>query len=179
MKNLILILIAAFLVSCGANSSKSDYAKTIGDYLQTDKHGSKYDLKFKVIELAEQGTITAADSVAYLTDEFRKDKQLIISRVELAKKMSQDILAKTKRQNDIDKYNADIVRMDTRIDSLKNLPPDNLQGYDIMDSDKILAKIIRCKYSVVPPGVGTTVEETFDFYLSPDGTKCYGKTRAK
>jgi len=113
-----------------------------------------------------------------LTDEFRKDKELIVKRVALAKKMTEELLSKTKRQNDIDKYNSDIVVMDNRIDSLRNLPPDNLNGYDSKNPNDVLALIIRCKYSVVPPG-GTTVEETFDFYLSPDGSKCYGKTRAK
>jgi len=66
MKNVIYLLIALFMVSCGSNSN-SKYEQTIGDYLQTDKGGSKYDLKFKVIELNEQGTITVADSIAYLT----------------------------------------------------------------------------------------------------------------
>ncbi len=177
MKNFIYVLIAIFMVSCGSNSN-SKYEKTIGDYLQTDKRGSKYDLKFKVIELNEQGTITVADSIAYLTDEFRKDKELIVKRVELAKKMTGTLLEKEKKQSEIDKYNADIAVMDNRIDSLRNLPPDNLNGYDQRNADDILAVIMRCKYSVVPPG-GTTVEETFDFYLSPDGNKCYSKKRAK
>lgn len=175
MKNLLYVLIAVFMVSCG---SSTDYGKTIGDYLQTDKNGSKYDLKFKVIELNEQGKITVADSIAYLTDEFRKDKQLIIDRIELAKKMSEDLLAREKKQGSIDKYNADIATMNHRIDSLKNLTPDNLNVYDSKNPNDVLGVIVRCKYSVVPPG-GTTVEETFDFYLSPDGSKCYGKTRAK
>jgi hypothetical protein len=166
------------MVSCGANGTKSKIEKTIGDYLQTDKNGSKYDLKFKVIELNEHGTITVADSIAYLSDEFKKDKQLIVNRIELAKKMSEDILAKTKRQSDIEKYNVDIATMNFRIDSLKNLIPNNLNGYDSKNPDEILALIIQCKYSVFPTG-GTTVEETFDFYLSPDGSRCYAKTRAK
>ena len=178
MKNAIYLLIAVFMVSCGSNGTKSNYEQTIGDYLQTDKRGSKYDLKFKVVELREQGVITVADSIAHLTDEFRKDKQLIIRRVELAKKMTEELMAKTKRQSDIDKYNADIAVMTNRIDSLKNLTPDNLNGYDSRNANDVLALIIRCKYSVVPPN-GTAVEETFDFYLSPDGGKCYGKTRAK
>lgn len=177
MKNFIYVLIAIFMVSCGSNSN-SKYEKTIGDYLQTDKKGSKYDLKFKVIELTEQGKITVADSIAYLTDEFRKDKELIVKRVELAKKMTGELLSREKKQSEIDKYNADIAVMDNRIDSLRNLPPDNLNGYDKRNADDILAVIMRCKYSIVPPG-GTTVEETFDFYLSPDGNKCYGKKRAK
>ena len=166
------------MVSCGAYGTKSKIEKTIGDYLQTDKNGSKYDFKFKVIELNEHGTISVADSIDYLSEEFMKDKQLIINRIELAKKISEDLLAKTKRQSDIDKYNSDIATMNFRIDSLKNLTPNNLNGYDNKNPEDILALIIRCKYSVVPSG-GTTVEETFDFYLSPDGSICYGKTRAK
>lgn len=126
----------------------------------------------------EQGTITVADSIAYLTDEFRKDKELIVKRVELAKKMTEELRSKTKKQTEIDQYNADIIVMDNRVDSLRNLPPDNLNGYDNRNANDVLALIIRCKYSIVPPR-GTTVEETFDFYLSPDGGKCFGKTRVK
>ena len=178
MKNVIYFLISVFLISCGSNATKTDYAQTIGDYLQTDKKGSKYDLKFKLVELNEHGTITVADSIAYLTDEFRKDKQLIISRIELAKEMTEDLKAKTKKKSELDKYLDNIAEMNNRIDSLKNLAPDNLQGYDSRNTNDVLAVIVRCKYSVAPPG-GVTVEETFDFYLSPDGSKCYGKTRAK
>ncbi len=89
---------------------------------------TKENLNFKIVELNEQGNVTVADSITYLTDEFRKDKQLIIDRVSLAKKMSEELLAKTKKQSDIDKYNADIAVMNARIDSLKNLVPDNLRG---------------------------------------------------
>jgi len=178
MKNVAYLLIAILMVSCGSNGTQSKYEQTIGDYLQTDKRGSKHDLKFKVIELNEQGTITVADSIAYLTDEFRKDKELIVKRVELAKKMTEELRSKTKKQTEIDQYNADIIVMDNRVDSLRNLPPDNLNGYDNRNANDVLALIIRCKYSIVPPR-GTTVEETFDFYLSPDGGKCFGKTRVK
>ena len=125
------------------------------------------------MELTEQGTVTVADSIDYLTDEFRKDKDLIIKRVELAKKMSEDLLAKAKKQSDIDKYNADIATINAGVDSLKNLVPDNLKGYDNRNANEELAKIVRCKYSVQV--AGNAVEETFDFYLSPDGSKCYGK----
>jgi hypothetical protein len=98
MKNVTYLLVALFMVSCGSNGKQSKYGQTIGTYLQTDKRGSKYDLKFKVIELNEQGTITVADSIAYLTDEFRKDNELIVRRVELAKKMTETLLAKEKNK---------------------------------------------------------------------------------
>ncbi|MFA7136452.1 MAG: hypothetical protein WC125_11430 [Bacteroidales bacterium] len=177
MKNAIYLFIAVLMVSCGgSNSSKSNYEKTITDYLLKGSD-TKENLNFKIVEMNEHGTVIVADSITYLTDEFRKDKQLIIDRVSLAKKMSEELLAKTKKQSDIDKYNADIAVMNVRIDSLKNLAPDNLRGYDNRNASDVLAKIVRCKYSIQL--AGTLVEETFDFYLSPDGSKCYGKTRAK
>lgn len=173
MKNVIYLFIAVLMVSCGgSNSSKSNYEKTITDYLLKGSD-TKENLNFKIVEMNEHGTVIVADSITYLTDEFRKDKQLIIDRVSLAKKMSEELLAKTKKQSDIDKYNADIAVMNVRIDSLKNLAPDNLRGYESRNANDVLAIIVRCKYSVQLSG--TPKEETFDFYLSPDGSKCYGK----
>lgn len=174
MKNLIYVVIAMLMVACGSNSS-SNYEKAISESLLKGSSASDVNLKF--IEVKEVGKVTVVDSIAYLTDEFRKDKQLIIDRVELAKKMSEDLLSKTKKQNEIDKYNADIAVMNNRIDSLKNLTPDNLQGYDSRNTNDVLSIIVRSKYSVNLGG--KTVEETFDFYLSPDGNKCYGKKRAE
>lgn len=164
------------MVSCGSNPN-SVYEETISKQLLRGSD-TKENLNFKIVELTKQGTITAADSIAYLTDEFRKDQQLFINRLELAIKMSEKLQGNTKRQNEIEKYSADIATMNRQIDSLKNVAPDNLNGYDSKNPDDVLALIIRCKYSLVPPG-GTTVEETFDFYLSPDGTQYCGKTRAK
>ncbi|NDV67072.1 hypothetical protein [Bacteroides sp. 224] len=177
MKNVIYLLIAVFLVSCGSNSSKNNYEETITSYLLKGSD-TKENLNFKIVEINEYGTVTVADSIAYLTDEFRKEKELIIKRVELAKKMSETLLTKAKKQSDIDKYNTDIAEISNTIDSLKNLTPDNLRGYDSRNANDVLAVIVRCKYSLVPPG-RTAIEETFDFYLSPDGSKCYGKKKAK
>jgi hypothetical protein len=170
MKNVIYLFIAIFLVACGGSGTNNIYEKTIREHLIK---GKSNDLNFKVVEMTEQGKVTVADSISYLTDEFRKDKQLIVNRVELAKKMTEELLSKTKRQNEIDNYNADIVVMNNRIDSLKTLIPDNLQDYNKRNANDVLATIVRCKYSVQL--AGRTVEETFDFYLSPDGSKCYGK----
>ena len=52
-------------------------------------------------------------------------------------------------------------------------PWDFFNDYEVDIPDEELAKIVRCKYSVQV--AGNTVEETFDFYISPDGNKCYGK----
>lgn len=178
MKNLLYAAFVVLLISCGSNA-KNDYEKTIADYVQTDKRGTKYDLQFKVIELSELRNITVADSIAYLTDEFRKNKQLIISRVELARKMTEKLQSKETTKHNHEKYVADIAVMDARIDSLKNLVPDNLQGYDSRNATDILGKVVRCKYSILIPNGSVRAEETFDFTLSPDGKRCYSKTRAK
>jgi len=102
MKNVIYLLIAVFMVSCGSNSSKNNYEETITGYLLKGSD-TKENLNFKILEMNEHGTVTVADSIAYLTDEFRKDKEVVIKRVELAKKMSETLLAKAKKQSDIDK----------------------------------------------------------------------------
>lgn len=178
MEKWLYVFISLAVVSCSSGGIKTDYKKTIADYVQTDKKGTKYDLKFKILELEESGTITVADSISHLTDEFRKDKEHFIKRFELVKKMDETMLAKEKRQSNIDKYKSNIALMEHRIDSLKNLSPDNLNGYESKNPKDILVVIVRCKYSIIIPG-GISAEETFNFYLSTDGTKCYGKKRAE
>lgn len=83
MKKVAYLLIAVFFVACGGTSTNNTYEKTIREYLLK---GKSNELNLKIVELTEQGKITVADSIAYLTEEFRKDKQTIINRVELAKK---------------------------------------------------------------------------------------------
>lgn len=165
------------MVSCSSNSSKSNYKKTITNNLLKGSD-TKENLNFKIVEINETGNVTVADSIAYLIDEFRKDKELIINRIEMNLKMTKKLQAKETTKHNHEKYITDIAKMNISIDSLKNLTPDNLNGYDSKNQNDVLAVIVRCKYSLVPPG-RTEVTETFDFYLSPDGTKFYGKTRTK
>lgn len=170
MKNVAYLLIAVFLVACGGSGTNSTYEKTIREYLIK---GKSDDHNLKIVELSEQGKVTVADSIAYLTDEYKKDNENFIKRLELAKEMSEELLSKAKKQADIDEYTANITRQDNRIDSLKNASPDNLNGYDKRNESDVLSVIVRCKYSFEIKG--RSVAETFDFYLSPDGSKCYGK----
>lgn len=170
MKNVVYFLIAVFLVSCGEVGTNSTYEKTIHEYLVK---GKSNDHNLKIVELSEQGKVTVADSIAYLTDEFRKDNDHFIKRLELAKEMSEGLLTKAKKQSDIDEYTTNIERINNRIDSLKNAYPDNLNDYDKRSANDVLSVIVRCKYLFEVKG--RSVAETFDFYLSPDGSKCYGK----
>lgn len=169
MKKTIYFLIAVLFVACSGSNMNRKYEKTIRDYVLKDQSG----IDFKVLEMSEQGTVTVTDSIAYLTNDFRKDKEVVIKRIELAKKLTEDLQTATKLKSEYDKYAEDIERMNARIDSLRTLPPDNLQGYGSRNTNDVLAVIIRCKYLLNISG--TTVEETFDFYLSPNGNQCYQK----
>lgn len=162
-------MIAVLFVACSGSNMNRKYEKTIRDYVLKDQSG----IDFKVLEMSEQGTVTVTDSIAYLTNDFRKDKEVVIKRIELAKKLTEDLQTATKLKSEYDKYAEDIERMNARIDSLRTLPPDNLQGYGSRNTNDVLAVIIRCKYLLNISG--TTVEETFDFYLSPNGNQCYQK----
>lgn len=97
MKNVAYLLIAVFMISCGSNSSKNNYEETITNYLLKGSD-TKENLNFKIVELNEQGAITVADSIAYLTDEFRKDKQLIIDRIGLAMEMTKKLKSEEKSE---------------------------------------------------------------------------------
>lgn len=109
----------------------------------------------------------------YLTDVFKKENELVIKRIELAKEMTEELQSKAMTKHNHEKYISDISDMNSRIDSLRNLSPNNLQGYEKKNSDDVLAIIVRCKYSVKV--ANKLAEESFDFYLSPDGSTCYAK----
>lgn len=181
-KALYLLLVVMTFVSCSPR--ERTYEKTISDYIQTDRNGTKYDLNFKVEQLTIMDPITVADSIAYLTEEFKKDQQLIINRMQLAKDLTETLLANEKKkrypnQQELNNYTSNLKTIDHRIDSLRNLNPDNLKGYESRKPDEVLAIVARCTYSCDAPIINSRATETFDFFLSPDGTKCYTKKRAK
>ncbi|GHT89006.1 hypothetical protein FACS189474_5200 [Bacteroidia bacterium] len=167
-----------------ACSSGNKYEKTIADYIQTDKHGTKFDMNFKVIEIAEIQRITVADSMATITEAFNAERNKKIESLEESVKRQETSLEKEKNSRFSSKtmivlYTTGIERGKHAIDSLKTIHPTEIEQYENRKPDDLLAVIVRCKYSIVPPMMNTTAEETFDFTLSPDGTKCYGKQRAK
>lgn len=184
MKKIIYVVaLVVLFASCGTNT-KSDYEKAIADYVQTDKGGRKYDLQFKVIELNEQRNITVADSIAILTEEFKAGQQIVIDRMALAKEMGEDLLKnenakRSPQKSEIEKYTEKIASINGRIDSLRNLTPTNLKGYENRNANDILAVVVRCKYSVILPTTSTRMEETSDFTLSADGKQCYAKSKVE
>jgi hypothetical protein len=181
MKKVFYLFILAAFAAC---SGGSRYEKTIAGYLETDRNGSRFDLKFKALEMHEIARYTVADSIRFISDAFEKDRAKRLAALEESIKSDQESMEKEKSGHFVSKtmldfYEGNITKCRKAVDSLKTLNPSDIQKYENRKPDEVLAIVVRCKYSVVPPVINTRVEETFDFILSPDGLKCYGKRRAK
>lgn len=182
MKKIVYLLAAALAVSCSGGGN-SKYEKIISDIVQTDHRGTKYDLKFKALEIQEIGKISVADSISILKEEFDAYRNKYIGNLEESIKRAEQGIEKEKGsrlsfKTMIPYYEKRITEDRHTIDSLKLLEPVEVKKYDNRKPDEVLVNIVRCKYSIVPPTMNTTAEETFDFYLSPDG-KLYTKKRFK
>lgn len=179
MKQTCYLLFLLFFLACNTNSK---YEKAIAEYVQTDSKGTKYDMKFKVLEILETKYITVQDSVSSLKDAFEADKAKKISGLEESLKSNEASLEKEKNSRVrvlVGFYEKQIETYKHLIDSLKLTTPAAIQKYENRKPDERLAITVRCRYSAVPPIINTRVEETADFLLTPDGQKCYGQRRIK
>lgn len=79
----------------------------------------------------------------------------------------------------IDSYQSSINKTNEQINALKNRLPEGITKYENRDASDILTIVVRCTYSIDEPMTNKRATETFDFFLSPDGTKCYSKKRVK
>lgn len=176
MNRIFVLLLGIMAFSCSYNN---DYEKAIADYVQTDKSGTKYDLKFKVLEIKELQKITIADSINILTERMESERNKQIARQEESIRSNQEMLEKEQNGNFplktmIDFYTKSINDANKKIDELKSRDPGWLIPYENRPKDEILAILVQCKYSVVPPTYNTTIEEAKDFVLTTDGKKCKG-----
>jgi len=181
MKRIYYLLFLTVFFAC---SQGSKYEKTIADYVQTDSHGTKYDMKFKALEISETARMTVADSITFIQKAFDGDKTKKIADFEGYLRQNEESLEKEKNNKIklktlIDMFEKNIEKDKQVIDSLKTATPEDIKKYENRKPDELLAIIVRCKYSIVPPVINTRAEETFDFTLSPDGQKCYGQKRIK
>ncbi|BDF53512.1 hypothetical protein CE91St24_32230 [Odoribacteraceae bacterium] len=182
MKRILLLPLFVFLFSCEGTTSK--YEKAIADFVQTDSRGTKLDMKFKAEELEELHSVTVADSVKIITDNFNteRDKQMASLEKTLSAFTENIEKAKAARrpsQTMISSYQSSIDKTNERINALKESVPEELVKYENRDASDILKIVIRCTYSVDEPITNKRATETFDFFLSPDGTKCYSQKRVK
>ncbi len=181
MKRILLLLLFALLLSCGGTTSK--YEMLIADVVQTDG-GVKIDLNFKVEELQEIRQVSVADSIKIITDDFNAERDKQVASLEKTLNLFNANIEKAKTtsrpsQVMIDSYQSSINKTNEQINALKNRLPEGITKYENREASDILTIVVRCTYSIDEPITNKRATETFDFFLSPDGTKCYSKKRVK
>lgn len=182
MKRIILLSLASLLFSCGGTTSK--YEKVIADFVQTDSRGTKLDMKFKTEKLKEVYQVTVADSIKIITDNFNTERDKQMASLEKTLSIFTENIEKAKAaprpsQVMISSYQSSIDKTNERINALRESAPKELAKYENRDVNDILTVVVRCTYSVDEPITNKRAIETFDFFLSPDGSKCYSQKRVK
>ena len=168
MKNPTIIIFVLMLAACSGGTA--DYGKTITGHLLS-KAPSEKGYKVEILELEKLSPVTAADSIAILRAEFEKDREAKIKHAHGVI----DIAALLPDGNEV--RHSRIALQQHTIDSLTNLPVPVF--YEDTPPGKVLAVVIRCRYSVSADNAPSLVTETFDFWLSPDGSHVEHQRRAK
>lgn len=181
MKRILLLPLFALLFSCGGTTSK--YEKLIADVVQTDR-GIKIDLNFKADKLEEIRQISVSDSIKIITDDFNTERDKRIASLEKTISIYTESIEKQETSRHpsqvmINSYQSGIDKTNEQINALKESVPEEFTQYENRDTSEILAVIVRCTYTIDEPLTNKRATETFDFYLSPDGTKFYSKERVR
>lgn len=174
MKKYILPFLATMLLIFSCGKETSSYEKTIAEAVQS-RNGKIHDLNFKVVEIGKLRTITVADSILYLQKEFESvNARDIAFAVEALK--AYEMIAGTGYDPEM---NRKIAEQRSRIDTLSSAMFVIPERYAAMHESEVLVSVVRCTYTIdIPARNGKiTAEETFDFFLSPDGGKCYKKSK--
>lgn len=182
MRKIILLSLVSLLFSCGGTISK--YEKVIADFVQTDSRGTKLDMNFKAEKLEEINRVTVADSIKIITDNFNAERDKQMASLEKTLSIFTENIEKAKAtrrpsQTMINSYQSSIDKTNEQIDDLRKSVPEELAKYGNRDASDILAIVVRCTYSVDEPITNKRATETFDFFLSPDGTKCYFQKKVR
>lgn len=142
------------------------------------------DMKFKTEKLKEVSRVTVADSIKIITDNFNTERDKQMASLEKTLSIFTENIEKAKvahrpSQTMINSYQSSIDKTNERINALKESVPEELARYENRDASDILTVVVRCTYSVDEPITNKRTTETFDFFLSPDGTRCYFQKRVK
>jgi hypothetical protein len=161
-------------------SKQSVYEKAIADYVQTDRHGTWTDCKFKALSIEKVADITVADSLKLLQAEFEKlrDEQIVSQQRTLDYfngLLKDNQAAKYTKQAVADELNRSIATTQARIDSLRNLPTAYTDRFNGRNPMEVLAQEVKCRYSYILPGSDREQERTEVFILTADGKKVIEK----
>ncbi|KAA6314963.1 hypothetical protein EZS27_034504 [termite gut metagenome] len=179
----IIAALTVLLLSPASTSKQSVYEKAIADYVQTDRHGTFTDLKFKALSIEKIADITIADSLKLLQVEFEelRDEQIASQQRTLDYfngLLTDNQSAKYAKQAVDDQLNRSIAATQTRIDSLHNLPAAYSDLYKDRSLTEVVSVVVKCRYSYTMPGNGAAKERTDNFILLPDGKKVLGKEKS-
>lgn len=155
IKNLFL----AFLLIAFSACNKPDYEKAIADWIQTDAHGTWTDLKFELLDVLETKDVTVADSLHFLNNQGTR-LTAVIEKAENPRTLIKPSFSEYMKAQEELKH----------INSMKDF-------YQERDSTEIIAKVMKCQYSIIPPSVGAQQKKTESFLLSSDMKECFGRLR--
>lgn len=181
MRKLFYLFILGAFVACGSSGGNAKtYEQTIGDFYCSKGMSG---VIFKALETGKTATITVADSVAILNEAFEKERAGKIGHAEGVLKMMRDLQEMENKSRftkpaEKEKTARKIAEQEVSIDSLKQLTAPVVELYQNRNGSDLLAEVVTCSYSL-DLGNGRTVEETSEFYLSPDGETCYGYKKTK
>ena len=176
----IIAVFTALLLASACTSEQSMYEKAIADYVQTDRHGTWTDCKFKALSIEKTADITVADSLKLLQTEFEKSRDEQIASQQRTLGYFNGLLkdnqsAKYAKQAMAEQLNNSIVTTQARIDSLRNLPAAYADRYKGCNPAEVIVVAVKCHYSYVLPGSDRQQERTEAFILSPDGKRVLTK----
>lgn len=179
MNRKLLTAAAAIMLLTGC-TGQSPYEKAIADFVQTDKKGTWTDLQFKVIEMGEPTNITVGDSVAIITEKFDAEK---VNRLTTLNKGIADNKAsmENERMATMKKFYQTLIdRSQATVDSLAKTSVELPEAYKGAAETTVLAKEVKCKFSIVNPMAGNAKQEiTETFVLNAAGDKCYRRNSKK
>lgn len=170
-----LLIVLICLTSCS-----TDCEKAVSDWIQTDQSGTWTDLKFKLIEVVETKNVTVSDSIQILQDRFdKKQSKNIAMYNNKLERLTGRVTSMNKNPfvpaATVESYRKTLKETETALDSIKSVTFKSI--YDNREKVEILAVLITCKYSIVPPVLNTRQEKTETFLLSPDLKKCLARMK--
>lgn len=182
MKKIIYLIGFTFLLSACSSSGK--YEKTIADFVQTDKKGTKFDLKFKAVEIKELQKITVADSITFLEEKWTAEKEKKVESLkqrilDYEKSIEREKKSRFSMKTFIERYEKNMTEAQQTLNSIQTTTPNWVTIYNDRKKDEVLAILVECKYKAQHPLMNAEFEETRDFVLSPDGSKCYKQSAPK
>lgn len=183
MKRHLFIPILMLLAACSGNSATEDH--TIKETVLRRAPGNIDDYKFRIKEKKDIGEITVADSIGIIRDAMADALAADLRHAEGVLSATQKLKAiydgnRLASQSERDEIAAQAAAQQRTVDSLRRMDTlDAEHPYTERGCGEVLVRIIRCSYAVTDPRNGNLVNETFDFYLSPDGSVCYRKEKVK